>query len=486
VQKNNLKFILLLEVFLASGAWAGAGQGGKLESSGPEKTDQLIIKYKAGAAAENIVSQASAQSVMQATIQAANRSGIQIALVRKMAGGGHVFKMNKAQDLDSLRILANNIKNSDPSIEYIEPDARMHALSTVNDPYFTKQWHYYEPAGGINLPSAWDVTRGAGSVIAVIDSGIRPHPDLAANLLPGYDFITDLDTAADGNGRDFDASDPGDFSTVACNPGGLPNNSSWHGTHVAGTIAALSNNSLGVAGIAYQAKIVPVRVLGKCGGYPSDIAEGMIWASGGTVAGVPDNANPAKVMNLSLGGVGVCSQTFQNAVNLVRAKGTSIVVAAGNSNLDVSNFSPANCNGVIAVAAVNRAGGRAYYSNFGTGVDIAAPGGEISSSSSINGIYSTLNVGATTPGADNYDFYEGTSMAAPHVTGVVALMQAIQPGLSPDQIKAKLKSTARPFPTACAQCGTGIVNAAAAVNSAQTNAQNKSWLIPVINLLLDD
>ena len=214
--------------------------------------------------------------------------------------------------------------------------------------------------------------------------------------------------------------------------------------------------------MAYNAKIVPVRVLGRCGGYLSDIADGIIWAAGGNVAGVPINANPAQVLNLSLGGSGSCSITSQDAINAARNLGSTVVVAAGNENTDASNSNPANCNGVIAVAATNRNGGRAYYSKYGAVVDLAAPGGDVTTGSA-NGILSTLNSGLTLPATDSYAFYQGTSMATPHVAGVAALMYEVDPAITPDQLESMLKSTARTFPATCTQCGSGIVDAASAV-----------------------
>jgi len=227
----------------------------------------------------------------------------------------------------------------------------------------------------------------------------------------------------------------------------------------------VTNNSSGVAGVAFNAKVVPARVLGKCGGYTSDIADAIVWTSGGSVSGVPANANPAKVLNISLGGPGSCDTTTQNAINSARSRGTSVIVAAGNSNANASGFSPANCSGVVTVASVNRTGGRSYFSNFGTTVEVAAPGGDVRVSSS-NGILSTLNAGSTTPGADSYAFYQGTSMATPHVVGVVALMLQAKPTLTPTEVTSILQSTARPFPATCSQCGSGIVNANAAVDAA--------------------
>jgi serine protease len=207
-------------------------------------------------------------------------------------------------------------------------------------------------------------------------------------------------------------------------------------------------------------------VLGRCGGYTSDIADGIVWASGGTVSGVPANANPAKIISMSLGGGGSCGTTTQNAINSARSRGTVVIVAAGNEGVNASNSSPANCSGVITIAAVTRAGGRTFYSNFGSVVDLAAPGGDASSSAPANNILSTLNAGATAPGADSYAGYAGTSMATPHVSAVAALMLQVNPALTPDQIESILKSTSRAFPATCSQCGSGIVNAAAAVAAA--------------------
>jgi serine protease len=328
---------------------------------------------------------------------------------------------------------------------------------------YSQQWHYYEAKGGLNLPAAWDKSTGAGINVAVIDTGYRPHADLSGQILPGYDFINSAAIAGDGNGRDSDASDNGDSTTAGQCGTGLPaqdESSSWHGTHVAGTIAAKTNNGVGVAGVAYGAKIVPARVLGKCGGYTSDIADAIVWASGGTVTGVPANANKARVLNLSLGGSGACDTTTQNAINSARSRGAVVVVAAGNSNVNAANASPANCAGVITVAAVNRSGGKASYSNYGANVDVAAPGGD-----SGGAILSTWNAGTTTPAGDNYGTMMGTSMATPHVAGVAALMLAKNPNLTPDEVEARLKATARAFPAACSGCGAGIVDAAAAVTS---------------------
>ncbi len=432
-------------------------------AAGGDFTDRIIVKYRSTSGAAT-----AADTQMRATELPAARLGVALKRVRTTALGSQVLKVDRKLSLDEARRLAADIAASDPNVEYAEPDRMMRALLTPNDPRYNEQWHYSESTAGINAPLAWDKATGTGVVVGIVDTGYRPHADLSGQILQGYDFISDTFVSNDGNGRDSDASDPGDWINVNdCGPGDPDQNypSSWHGTHVAGTIAAKTNNSLGVAGVAFNAKVVPARVLGKCGGYTSDIADGIIWVSGGSVSGVPANANPAKVINISLGGTGSCDTTTQNAINSARSRGASVIVAAGNENVNASNSTPANCSGVVTVASVNRSGGRSYFSNFGSTVEVAAPGGDIRSSSA-NGILSTLNSGTTTPGSDAYAFYQGTSMATPHVVGVVALMLSVKPTLTPDQVTSILQSTARAFPATCSQCGSGIVNASAAVDAA--------------------
>ncbi len=436
------------------------------------RTDRLIVGYRDASvpdAADARVLHARSVDVnaMTSRLSVVNSTlalrGVKARVLRQMGTGAHVLQLDKPLSHGELRRVAAEMMASDPNIAYAEPDRKMYPMMVPNDTSYGSQWDLYETTGGIRAPAAWDLATGSGVVVAVIDTGIRSHADLSGQTVAGYDMIADTTVAADGNGRDGDPSDPGDWvSAGQCGTGEPAENSSWHGTHVAGTIAAKTNNSTGVAGIAFNAKVQPVRVLGKCGGYTSDIADGMIWASGGTVSGLPANATPARVINMSLGGGGACDTTSQNAINSARSRGTVVVVAAGNENQNASNSSPANCSGVIAVAATDRNGSRAYYSNYGAIVALAAPGGDMRSSSS-NGILSTLNAGTTSPGADTYAYYQGTSMATPHVAGVVALMLSAKPGATPDQVKAALQSSARAFPGTCSQCGSGILDAAAAV-----------------------
>ena len=430
-------------------------------------TDRLIIKYRSGVAAAQANAPVAQRALLHRGAQdAAALLGLNLKLVRVGALDSHIMRLDRRLPHAEVQRLARGIMASDPTVDYAEPDRILQPLATPNDTQYGQQWHYYEATGGLNLPPAWDKSTGSGVTVAVIDTGYRPHADLAANTVAGYDFIGDTAVSNDGDGRDSNPQDPGDAVAAGeCGAGSSAQSSSWHGTHVAGTVAAITNNGSGVAGVAYNARVQPVRVLGKCGGYTSDIADGIVWASGGTVAGIPANATPSRVINMSLGGSGSCDATSQNAINSARSRGTVVVVAAGNSNANAANFSPASCTGVITVAATDRTGAKAYYSNFGANVAVAAPGGDMRASAA-NGILSTLNNGANAPGSDTYAYYQGTSMAAPHVAAVVALMLAKNSTLTPDQVATALKGSTRPFPGTCSQCGTGIVDASAAVDAA--------------------
>jgi serine protease len=433
--------------------------------SGQEQpTDRMIVKYRDGGAFLNrarAMSARAAPSQLAAQV-AANRQGVRFSVLRQTAGGAHVFQLSRRLSAGEAESFAQSLRDGDPNVEYAEPDKVLVPMLVPNDPMYAQQWSLSDATGGIRAPAAWDRATGSGVTVAVIDTGVRPHADLAANLLPGYDFIKDVNVAGDGGGRDSDALDPGDgVAAGACGAGSAASNSSWHGTHVAGIVAALTSNGTGVAGVAFGAKVLPLRAVGRCGGYASDVADAITWAAGGTVSGVPANATPARVINLSLGGTGACDRTSQDAINAARAKGAVVVVAAGNANTNASTSSPANCSGVVTVAATGKSGGKASYSNFGANVTLAAPGGDRD-----GGIWSTLNAGAMAPGADSYASYAGTSMATPVVSGVVALMLSANKNLTPDQVAALLKSTARVFPAACASCGAGLVDANAAVAAA--------------------
>ncbi|MDP3294196.1 MAG: Calx-beta domain-containing protein [Nevskia sp.] len=389
---------------------------------------------------------------------------------RRLGNGALLIDADGGLDEAALTRLAARIKARRPAgLRYVEPDRILQAVLTPNDPWLGNLWGVAGPAqvnglAGVNAYTAWDRTDGSGAIVAVIDTGYRPHADLAGQVVAQYDFISDAASANDGDGRDANAQDPGDFRiSGACGSSGT-SNSSWHGSHVAGTIAALANNGVGVAGVAYGAKLVIARVLGRCGGTTSDIADAIIWASGGTVSGVPANPQPAQVLNMSLGGQYPCSSspTLQGAIDSARSRNATVVVAAGNSNMDASGFSPASCSGVISVASMGDGGSRAPYSNYGASVDVAAPGGDMSRGSTV-GILSTYNNGATTPGSDSYAYLQGTSMASPHVAGVAALLYAAQPSITPDQVETTLKGNVRSFPFSCSGCGTGLVDATLAL-----------------------
>ncbi len=442
------------------GIYSSAHAGGAAIHAAPgvEQVSGIIVRFRAEKKGAEL------QDRVVALQDRASRRGVALRYFRAGSLGMHVIRFGQKMDLREAEKLAREIVAKDPEVEYAEPDQVMQPMLVPNDTRYNEQWHYFAPTGGINIQPAWDLSTGTGVRVAVIDTGFRPHADLNANILAGYDFISDPTRANDGNGRDNDAQDPGNWRVAGECPGLSPANSDWHGTHVAGTIAALTNNGNGVAGVAFNSRIVPVRVLGKCGGEISDIADGIVWAAGGSVPGVPANANPARVLNLSLGGSGACGTTYLNAINAARALNSVVIVAAGNDNVDAANHRPANCFGVVTVAATNRAGSKAIYSNFGATVELAAPGGEVSSTVG-DGVLSTLNTGTNTPGTDDYRFFEGTSMAAPHVSGVAALLLALNPSFSPDVVAQVLQATARPFPGACSQCGRGILDANAALTA---------------------
>ncbi|GAB3349469.1 S8 family peptidase [Lysobacter tyrosinilyticus] len=464
-----------------------AGVGGRRVL--PERTerqgsfDRFIVKYRSGAAASR-----STSTLLGAVNAAATRAGVAGATtrangtptalglqhVRKLAIGADLVRLSRGLSRSEADALLAQLR-ADPMVEFAQPDyLRQHLAFTPNDTYYGYQWHYNHATAGIQAPIAWDTTGGEGVVVAVLDTGYLDHADLNANIVSGYDFIIDAAVAGDGDGRDADAHDPGDWVGAG--------QSSFHGTHVAGTVAAVTNNNLGMAGVAFNAKVQPVRVLGHGGGYTSDIADAITWASGGNVVGVPANATPAEVINMSLGGYGACSDdpVTQAAIDGAVSRGTTVVVAAGNDNYDASFFTPAGCRNVIAVGATGVDGARSYFSNYGPAVALSAPGGNATSGSdpSDRWIWSLGNTGTqapvASPGGDSYVGMNGTSMASPHVAGVVALMQSAanaagKPVLTPAQVKTILRSTARPFavtPPFSQSIGSGIVDASAAVAAA--------------------
>jgi len=449
-----------------------ATAAGRVELSGlqsADRYDQFIVKY-----ADDSAPRRNAASLQRALDTAANGFSPGHALglkhLRRLAVGAEVVRTSRKLDRVEAEALMRQLA-ADPNVVYVEPDRLLQAALTPNDTRYNEQWQYFDATGGIKANEAWDSATGSGTVVAVLDTGITNHSDLSGNVIAGYDFVSDATSARDGNGRDSNPNDEGDWYSAGECGQFTGSNSSWHGTHVAGTVAAVTNNAKGVAGTAFNAKISPVRVLAKCGGSISDIADAIIWASGGTVSGIPANANPAEVINLSLGGGGSCSSTMQSAINGAVGRGTTLAIAAGNSNANVSGFTPANCANVIAVGSTTQSGARSSFSNYGAGVDLAAPG---------SSILSTLNAGTTTPGTESYAVYSGTSMATPHVAGVVALVQSIvATPKTPAEMETLLKNTARAFPSTPSQpIGSGILNAKAAVDAAGGGGGN---VAPVAN-----
>lgn len=369
-----------------------------------------------------------------------------------------------------------NALSANSKVASVSPDMRRYATVDntaetvkINDPKMNRMWSLTGEKG-VSALEAWGTTRGKGVTVAVLDSGITAHPDLDANVLPGYDFIAESAFSNDGNGRDSDPTDAGNWTVDnQCFTGSKATASDWHGTHVAGTIAAIANNNEGIAGVAPEAKIVPVRVLGACGGFDSDITDGIIWAAGGSVRGVPANQNPAQVINMSIGSEGTCTTPYRQAIAQANKRGSIVVVAAGNNNFDASKSSPGNCEDVITVGATDKNGKRSYFSNYGSRVDVSAPGGDRRYWG--GGILSTLNAGKTAPGKADYAEYQGTSMAAPHVAGIVALMKAVDPKLTYAQAKKVLQSTSQGVECDQSACGSGIVNAVRAVQQVRSDRE---------------
>jgi serine protease len=471
-----------------SSVFAGtAGPPKNIEASAPEEmmVSSLIVKPHVEAGAQ-----------LSSALQAFDARGLSksarvpLTVVRPMSGKAHVVKLEHPVTLSEARAVAARLMHNDPSIEYAEPDRIVHALLTPTDPaYAPSQWNYFAPAGankgGANLPLAWDVTRGSSTVVvAVIDNGYRQHIDFAP-VLPGYDFITDPTRSNDGNGRDADAQDPSDAVVAGeCGQATPAVTNHWHGTSMIGFIAALMNNGQYGTGVAPLVKILPARVIGKCGGLTSDVVDGMRWAAGLSVPGVPPNPSPANVLNISIGHPGSCDTfgAFQAAVTDIVNAGKVIVVAAGNDQFNPGLEAPANCSGVIAVTAHAIDGDLAQYANVSAQVAISAPGGGCGklafqstcfseSDSNGLGLYFYSNTGVTSPGADSFGVGEGSSGSAAQVSGVAALLLSVKPTLTPGQIRSILQSSARPFPagswctTAAATglCGAGLLDANAAL-----------------------
>jgi len=449
----------------------------------PQYTGDLILKWRTDTGSQQPPLTCEPASRLS---QIAQNLGLNLQIKRAMAGGMQLLQTSLT-DASAIEAAATQIAQ-DACVAHAVPDRRVTLAATPNDFDFPSQNNLQSPQvvpGGVNAPAAWDVTKGASNiVVAVVDTGYTDHPDLAGKILPGYNFITDPQRSGDGDGRDADAHDPGDgvTSADAASFGGncTPRPSSWHGTQVMSVLAADTNNGLDIAGVSWNTQIVPVRVLGKCGGVMSDVLDGMLWAGGFSVPGAPNNANPARVINMSLGSAASCSAAEQDAINQLAAAGATVVAAAGNQAGQVQ--APANCGGVIAVTAHTDSGEIASYANVGPEVTLSAPGGgcpksRVDSSGnctvSSSVILTDSNDGQMSPDLPMVTNGSGTSFASPEVSGAIALMLSIQPELSNAQIANGLQQSARPHPAGsyCAthsgQCGAGLLDIAGAVAYAQ-------------------
>jgi len=497
---------------------------------------RVIVKYKAGGALMR-ESALAARDPDRVAVQVAGRLSQRLGLT--LRDGFAIAPRTQvlfARDLSSAELVAR--LQADPDVEYAEVDERMHITAVPNDPRYADnqpvitpaagQWYLRPPTGAlvsaIDAQTAWNTTKGSPAiVVAVLDTGVRAdHPDLAGKLLPGYDFVSADDdgsftSANDGNGRDADPSDPGDWVTSAeSQQSGGPlqgcqtQDSSWHGTQTAALIGAATDNGTGMASVGWNVRIVPVRVLGKCGGFQSDVIAGMYWAAGINIpsafgTGPTTNPYPAKVLNMSLGSATTtCSNSYQDAVNAVNAAGASVVVSAGN-DAGLAVGQPANCAGAIGVGGLRHIGTKVGFSDVGPQIGISAPGGNCVT---LTGtcqypILTATNAGVMTPAGNTYtdggaNFSVGTSFSAPLVSGTLGLMLSVNSNLEPAQLRVGVMRTSRAFPAAgaapgipvchapdsnaqdecyctTATCGAGMLDVANAVGAA--NAL-RAWITP--------
>ncbi|KAB7769937.1 S8 family peptidase [Xanthomonas maliensis] len=487
--------------------------------AGSPAAGRLIVKYTStigsNALRESVLTAAARRAnVLSLGSDASRNAPVAARVLRTTGTGASVLRLTGHLTAAEQTKLLTELR-ADPAVEYAQFDRMMQPVRDLvgsaalpvqprataqdtdppvpNDKLYAKyQWHMQDSTGGIRAPKAWETSTGSGVVVAVIDTGILPdHPDLKNNdhILQGYDFITNATVSRRAtDDRVPGALDYGDWMDDNNPCLQSASDSSWHGTHTAGTIGELTNNGIGGVGAAHDAQILPIRVLGQCGGMISDIADAIVWASGGHVDGVPDNTHPAEVISMSLGGIGSCDSATQQAINAAVANGSTVVVAAGNDAIDAAQFSPASCSNVITVGATRITGGIAFYSDFGSVVDLAGPGGGQDQDTGNGGwdgvVLSTGYSGKTTPTSGQYNYlgYAGTSMATPHVAAVAALVQSAvaaagKTPLTPSQLQAVLTQTARAFPVpppATTPIGSGIVDATAAMDYVRNNCSGST------------
>ena len=424
---------------------------------------RFIVKMRSNAASD------AAHAAPGRISALASRAGLTLSEARHIVSGIHLMRVQVQPGGEPAAATLARLR-ADPEVEYVEPDQRRQAHAAPDDPLFSAQWYLQNTqASAVDALGAWGLTTGSsGVVIADLDTGVRfDHPDLrnasANRLLPGYTMIgpdsqgTFL-VANDGDGRDPDASDPGDWisSGDTKNPlfaGCKVSNSSWHGTRVAGILGAITNNQTGMAGMTWSGWVLPVRVLGKCGGFDSDILAGMAWAAGMHVAGVPDNPYPARVINMSLGAAGSCTAPYQQIVDELVVAGVLVVVSAGNAGGPVD--APANCAGVAGIAGLRQVGTKVGYSSLGPEIALSAPAGNCVNTGAgqpcLFSIETMSNSGTTVPATDIYtdemNFNIGTSFSAPIVAGIAGLMLGVNGNLTSGQLIARLQAGATtPFP----------------------------------------
>jgi len=478
----------------------------EIADPGTLKTHRIILKLaRDGEGAEDATPWQSIQHDLKL-------KQLSLRHLRHMSGGARVAEITTRS---SKKQLTNTLQRWQLQrwVEYAEFDSPVTPSAVPDDLLYDLQWQlrsYTENQAAMNVSDAWDITQGSSeTIIAVIDTGVRfDHSDLSGRLLPGYDFVSGINQfrqrarvpvelnflkAHDGDGRDSDATDPGDgvdadiAALMQAQDLDCPmQESSWHGTAIASLIAANGNDSIGMAGVNWAARVLPVRAIGRCGGRRSDLLDAIRWAAGVEDPALPPNPNPARLINLSLGIDDACTASDQHAINDAVSSGALVVAAVGNlaRNLDELPSSPAHCNNVLGVTAVDSLGLRASYSSYGADADFAAPGGEGPSGDN-RPILIATNDGYITPEpASSHRFTTGTSIAAPLVTGVISLMLSVNPDLSNAEISALLKSTARRFPNeldlvevqerlftdnvTCTPdtCGSGLIDAASAVAAA--------------------